>query len=46
MARLVTQVAMERFLSRVPDYHLTEEHIAWSSSSNFRSPVALRFGIG
>jgi cytochrome P450 len=46
MARLVTQVAMQRFLERVPEYHLTAERIAWNSSSNFRSPVALPFAIG
>jgi cytochrome P450 len=43
MARLVTQVAMQRFLERVPDYHLTVDKLAWNSSSNFRSPVALPF---
>jgi cytochrome P450 len=43
MARLVTQVAMQRFLKRVPDYHLTVDKLAWNSSSNFRSPVALPF---
>ena len=46
MARLVTQVAMQRFLARVPEYHLTVDRIAWNSSSNFRSPVALPFAIG
>jgi cytochrome P450 len=45
MARLVTQVAMRRFLERVPDYHLTVRKLAWNSSSNFRSPVALPFVI-
>jgi cytochrome P450 len=45
MARLVTQVAMQRFLARVPDYHLTVDRLAWNSSSNFRSPVALPFAI-
>jgi cytochrome P450 len=45
MARLVTKVAMQRFLERVPDYHLTEDKLAWNSSSNFRSPVALPFAI-
>lgn len=45
-ARLVTEVAMRRFLERVPDYHLTQEPIAWNSSSNFRSPVALPFACG
>jgi cytochrome P450 len=45
MARLVTQVAMQRFLARVPDYHLTVDRPAWNSSSNFRSPVALPFAL-
>ena len=45
MARLVTQVAMQRFLERVPDYHLTVDKLTWNSSSNFRSPVALPFAI-
>jgi cytochrome P450 len=43
MARLVTEVAMRRFLERVPDYHLTVDKVAWNSSSNFRSPTALPF---
>jgi cytochrome P450 len=46
MARLVTQVAMKRFLERVPDYHLTVQRLSWNSSSNFRSPTALPFAIG
>jgi hypothetical protein len=46
MARLVTAVAMRRFLERVPDYHLTVDEVAWNSSSNFRSPAALQFAIG
>ena len=47
MARLVTEVAMKRFLERVPDYHLWPmPTIAWNSSSNFRSPVALPFVNG
>jgi cytochrome P450 len=46
MARLVTEVAMRRFLERVPDYHLATDAIAWNSSSNFRSPVALPFARG
>ncbi len=45
-ARFVTEVAMRRFLERVPDYHLTQDEIAWNSSSNFRSPVALPFLCG
>jgi cytochrome P450 len=43
MARLVTEAAMKRFLARVPEYHLTVDRLAWNSSSNFRSPVALPF---
>jgi cytochrome P450 len=46
MARLVTEVAMQRFLQRVPDYHLTVDKLAWNSSSNFRSPTALPFACG
>ncbi len=45
MARLVTEVAMRRFLSRVPDYHLAADSVAWNSSSNFRSPTALPFAM-
>ena len=45
MARLVTEVAMKRFLERVPQYRLTADRLAWNSSSNFRSPVALPFAI-
>ena len=45
-ARFVTEVAMRRFLERVPEYHLTLDKIAWNSSSNFRSPVALPFACG
>jgi cytochrome P450 len=46
MARLVTEVAMKRFIERVPDYHLTTPILAWNSSSNFRSPVALPIATG
>jgi cytochrome P450 len=46
MARLVTEVAMRRFLERVPDYHLTVAKVPWNSSSNFRSPSALPFACG
>ena len=44
MARLTTEIAMRRFLQRVPDYHLTVDKLSWNSSSNFRNPVALPFG--
>jgi hypothetical protein len=43
MARLVTATAMQRFLKRVPEYHLATEQLVWNSSSNFRSPAALPF---
>jgi cytochrome P450 len=43
VARLVTEVAMKRFLGRVPEYHLSIRKLAWNSSSNFRSPIALPF---
>src|SRR6202048_969939 len=43
VARLVTEVAMKRFLERVPEYHLSIRKLAWNSSSNFRSPIALPF---
>jgi cytochrome P450 len=46
MARLVTEIAMKRFLERVPRYHLCEQNISWNSSSNFRSPAALPFATG
>ncbi len=46
MARLATQTAMRRFLERIPDFHLTNGGIAWNSSSNFRSPVALHMAAG
>jgi hypothetical protein len=46
MARMVTETAMQRFLQRVPDYHLTVDRLAWNSSSNFRSPSALPFACG
>jgi cytochrome P450 len=45
MARLVAEISMRRFLERIPDYHLTERRLAWNSSSNFRSPVALPFAV-
>ena len=46
MARAVTAAAMRRFLERLPQFHLTTKAIAWNSSSNFRSPVALPMAVG
>src|SRR5262245_4825012 len=43
MARLVTAVAMRRFLERVPEYRLAGDRLVWNSSSNFRGPAALPF---
>jgi cytochrome P450 len=45
MARLVTELAMRRFLERAPEYHLTVDKVTWNSSSNFRSPAALPFAL-
>lgn len=45
MARLVTEVTMQCFLQRLPDFHLTCDHLEWVPSSNFRSPMALPFEI-
>jgi cytochrome P450 len=44
-ARLVTEVAMTRFLARVPDFDLVERRFDWIPSSNFRSPLALPFRV-
>jgi cytochrome P450 len=48
MARFVTDLAIRRFLARVPEYRLTvpRAELAWISSSNFRSPVELPFEVG
>lgn len=45
MARLITDTAMQRFLARVPDYHLTRP-VQWLPSSNFRIPLALPMAAG
>lgn len=45
-ARLVTEVAMTRFLERVPDYELQRRDFDWVSSSNFRSPMTLPLRVG
>ncbi len=45
-ARMVTEVAMNRFLERVPDYELQQDGFEWLSSSNLRSPMTLPFRIG
>lgn len=48
MARFVTDIAMRRFLARVPEVQLTtpRDKLTWISSSNFRSPVELPFEVG
>ncbi len=44
-ARLVTEVAMTRYLERVPEYDLCTRDFDWVSSSNFRSPMTLPFRV-
>ena len=46
MARMVTEISMQCFLRRVPEYHLTANRLVWNSSSNFRSPVAMPMAVG
>lgn len=46
MARLVTSIAMSRFLKAIPDFSLVRTKLEWIPSSNFRSPVELRFAAG
>ena len=53
MARLVTELSMGEFLTRIPEYRLVvpegrytqARRLDWISSSNFRSPVALPFEV-
>lgn len=40
-ARMVTAVAINRLLSRIPDFELGNRAFDWIPSSNFRSPVSL-----
>lgn len=46
LARLVSATAMGEFLTRIPNFHLTESALRWTPSSNFRSPTALPFAVG
>ena len=47
MARFVSDVAIRRFLGRIPECRLSvpRDKLDWISSSNFRSPTALPFEI-
>lgn len=45
LARMVSEVAMNAFLARIPDFALTTRDFAWVPSSNFRSPKELPFTI-
>lgn len=45
-ARLVTEVAMARFLAAFPGVTLARESFGWVPSSNFRSPMALPLSLG
>lgn len=40
-ARMVSVIAMDRLLARIPDFALANRTFDWVSSSNFRSPVSL-----
>lgn len=42
IGRLATQIAYEELLKVVPDFTRVDEKLDWVSSSNFRSPKALR----
>jgi cytochrome P450 len=44
MARLVTEIAMRRFLQCVPDYHLTADSFRGIRRRISENPVALPFG--
>jgi cytochrome P450 len=41
IAKLATQLTMEEFLARIPDFRRTEETLPWMPSSTFRSPMRL-----
>ena len=40
-ARMVTAIAINRLLARIPDFELGNRDFNWVPSSNFRSPVSL-----
>jgi cytochrome P450 len=44
-ARMVTEIAMNRFLAAIPDFSLVTREFEWVPSSNFRSPLALPFVV-
>ncbi|SLK03117.1 cytochrome P450 [Novosphingobium mathurense] len=46
LARVATQAAFEELLERIPEFSRVDETLAWTSSSNFRSPKVLRLAIG
>ena len=40
-ARMVTAIAINRLLARIPDFELGNRNFDWVPSSNFRSPISL-----
>ena len=44
-ARMVSRIAADRLLARVPEFELDHPDFAWIPSSNFRSPVTLPLKI-
>jgi len=45
LARMVSEVALNTFLERIPNFELTTRDFPWVSSSNFRSPKELPFKV-
>ncbi len=41
IAKLATQLAMEEFLNRIPDFRRVDKDLPWMPSSTFRSPMRL-----
>lgn len=45
LARMVSEVALNTFLERIPNFELVTRDFDWVSSSNFRSPKELPFKV-
>lgn len=45
LARMVSEVAMNAFLARIPNFALVTRDFPWVQSSNFRSPKQLPFKV-
>lgn len=46
LARMATHAAFEELLRAIPEFSRVDSTLAWTSSSNFRSPKILNLGIG